>query len=266
MKRYNFKTINPYARGNDSKFQNLEVKLPDDMKLCMNYMYPKSEQQFWIFFYPYNEWLFEYINSLTHNNGFGLNHAHAYKIGDYMVGNLSNVHLQNPDSYLPTETLDELNERFLNVFGNHLMKIEEKNLGMRLVEREMNEFMIFNVNEDDSDMSKWPEEKKQRYAEVMERYKKESENPYHTLCIRRFLGFVKDESLVIKTATVWGDDPTRIQHETSNMITVEEDKLFMLLDTYNPSVARRLVIEDSQELWDELKQRQKEINALLERK
>jgi hypothetical protein len=50
------------------------------------------------------------------------------------------------------------------------------------------------------------------------------------------------------------------------MITVGEDKLFMLLDTYNPSVARRLVIEDSQELWDELQQRQKEINALLERK
>jgi hypothetical protein len=50
------------------------------------------------------------------------------------------------------------------------------------------------------------------------------------------------------------------------MITVEEDKLFMLLDTYNPSGARRLVIEDSQELWDELEQRQKEINALLERK
>lgn len=266
MKRYNFKTINPYARGNDSKFQNLEVKLPDDLKLCMNYMYPKSEQQFWIFFYPYNEWLFEYINSLTHNNGFGLNHAHAYKIGDYMVGNLSNVHLESPYALLPSETLAELNERFLSVFGNHLLKIEEENLAMRLVEQEMKEFMLYDVNEGDVDMSKWSDEKKQRYNDVITRYKKESENPFHTLCIRRFLGFVKDEDLVIKTAAVWGNDPTRRNNDERCMMTLEQDKWFMLMDVYNSSVAKRLVIEDSQELWDELKQRQKEINALLERK
>jgi hypothetical protein len=50
------------------------------------------------------------------------------------------------------------------------------------------------------------------------------------------------------------------------MITLEQDKWFMLMDVSYSSVAKRLVIEDSQELWDELKQRQKEINALLERK
>ena len=53
MKKYNFLAINPYEHSN----KPLEVKLPDDMKLCMNYQYPDSKQQFWIFFYPYDEWL-----------------------------------------------------------------------------------------------------------------------------------------------------------------------------------------------------------------
>ena len=266
MKTYNFKTINPYARGNDPKHQELKVKLPDDMKLCMNYTYPNSDQQFYIFFYPYNEWLFEYINSLTQNKGYGLNHAHVYKIGDYMVGNISNVHYEGAEGTLPTETLDELNERFLNVFGNHLIKIEEETVDMRFAEQELKDFAIFSTDEDAADINKWPEDKKKQYTDTMTRYKNASKTPFYTLCIKRFLGFVKDEELVIKTATVWGTDPTRQYCDDHYLITHDDDKWFMLMDTYNCSNRRRLTIEDTPELWNELRQRQNEINSLLERK
>jgi hypothetical protein len=75
---------------------------------------------------------------------------------------------------LPTETLDELNERFLAVFGNHLIKIEEENFAMRMVKNELKKFTFFATDDDENfDMNKWPEEKKQRYADVMARYKKE---------------------------------------------------------------------------------------------
>lgn len=261
MKKYNFLAINPYEHSN----KPLEAKLPDDMKLCMNYQYPGGKQQFWIFFYKYDEWLCEYINTLTINKGYGMNHTHAYKIGDYMVGSLSNVHYEGMYDLLPAETLDELNERFLGVFGNHLIKIEEENLGMSLVKQEMKEFMFFNLNdEEDADMTKWSEEKKQRYAEVMARYKKEDENPMHTLCIKRFLGFIKDDDLTIKTATVWGTDLTRRDNDERSMITLEKDKWFMLMDTYNRSVDRVLTISDSPELWHELRDMQNKINKLFE--
>ena len=259
MRTYNFLAINPYEHEDKA----LTVKLPDDMKLCMNYQYPDSKQQFWIFFYPYDEWLCEYINTLTKDKGCGLIHTHAYRIGDYMVGCLTNVHFEGSYDRLPTETLDELNGRFLEVFGNHLIKIEEKNFRMRQAEQEMNEFMLFGTRDEDVDFDKWPEEKKQRYADLMTRYKKESENPFHTVCIKRFLGFIKDDGLTVKTVTVWGDDPTQRQNDERNMITLEKDSWFMLMDTYNPSVTRRLTIDDNIELWNELRNRQNEINSLL---
>ena len=264
MRTYNFLAINPYKHGDetDKKFQ---VKLPDDMKLCMNYTYPNSKQQFWIFFHPYNEWLCEYINTLTSNKGYGLNHTHAYRIGDYMVGCLSNVHFEGAYDLLPTETLDELNERFLAVFGNHLIKIEEENFAMRMVKNELKEFMFFTTDDGENfDMNQWPEEKKQRYADVMARYNKEEKNPYHTMCIKRFIGFAKDVELTINTATIWGMDPTLRESDAHCMITFDNDKWFMLMDTYNPSVDRRLTVSDDVELWNELRDMQNKVNNLFE--
>jgi hypothetical protein len=266
MKTYNFLAINPYKyKIKDETDKPLVVELPDDMKLCMNKTYSNSNQQFWIFFYPYDEKLFTYINALTAHKGYGLNHTHAYKIGDYMVGNFSNVHFEGPVDSILTETLEELNTRFLSVFGNHLLKIEEENIEKRLIERELDEFIIFNAKEDDSDMSNWSEEKKRQYNDVMERYKKANETPFHTICIKRFLGFGKDEDLIIKTATVWWADQQYPEKDHS-MITYDNDKWFMLMDAYNPSIRRRLTIEDNPDVWTELQKRQSEINNLLERR
>jgi hypothetical protein len=114
-------------------------------------------------------------------------------------------------------------------------------------------------------MSNWSEEKKRQYNDVMERYKKANEKPFSTICIKRFLGFGKDEDLIIKTATVWWADQQYPEKEHS-MITYDNDKWFMLMDAYNPSIRRRLTIEDNPDVWTELQKRQSEINNLLERR
>lgn len=264
MRTYSFLAINPYKHKIKAD-RPLVVELPDDMKLCLNKTCSNSNQKFYIFFYPYDEKLFTYINALTAHNVYGLNHAHAYKIGNYMVGKFSNVCPTGSANSLPTETLDELNARFLSVFGNHLLKIEEENMEKRLIERELDEFILFNAKEDDGDMSKWSDEKKRQYNEVMQRYKKANEKPFHTICIKRFLGFGKDEDLIIKTATVWWTDQQYPEKEHS-MITYDDDKWFMLMDAYNPSFRRRLTIEDNPDVWAELQKRQKEITNLLERR
>lgn len=266
MRTYNFLAINPYKyKIEDETDKPLTIELPDDMKLCLNKTYSNGIQQFYIFFYPYDEKLFTYINALTAHKDYGLNHTHAYKIGNYMVGNFSNVYFEGSADSLLTETLDELNARFLSVFGNHLLKIEEENIEKKLIERELDEFILFNAKEDDGDMSKWSDKKKRQYNEVMERYKKANEKPFRTICIKRFLGFKKDEDLIIKTATVWWSDQQYPEKEHS-MITYDNDKWFMLMDAYNPSIRRRLTIEDNQDVWAEFQKRQNEINNLLERR
>ena len=266
MRTYNFLAINPCKyKIEDESDTLLVVELPDDIKLCLNKTYSNGIQQFYIFFYPYDEKLFTYINALTTHKGYGLNHTHAYKIGNYMVGNFSNVYFEGSADSLPTETLYELNARFLSVFGNHLLKIEEENIEKRTIERELDEFILFNAKEDEGDMSKWCDEKKQKYNEVMERYKKANEKPFHTICIKRFLGFDKDEDLIIKTATVWWADQQYPEKEHS-LITYDNDKWFMLMDAYNPLIRRRLTIEDNPDVWAEFQKRQKEITNLLERR
>ena len=90
MRTYNSLAINPYKYMiKDETDKPLVVELPDDMKLCLNKTYSNSNQQFYIFFYPYDAKLFTYINALTAHKVYGLHHTHAYKHRHHMVRTLS---------------------------------------------------------------------------------------------------------------------------------------------------------------------------------
>ena len=264
MKDYTLKIINPY----NSQSERPEIifkNVPEDFKFCETDRYTNNVTgelvQFFIFFYEYNEELFNQINELCEGRNFGNIHTHAYKINDYMVGNFWSV---SQVSELPTETIDELNSRFLSVFKNHLIRIEEETLSYRVAEQKLRELSI-EVGEDK--FENWTEERKQLWKEANERFAIESKKQFRTTCIRRFIGFQNHtQKLEINTACIWFEVETIKNPRTkANLISRESDQWFMLMDTGNFSVQRRITISDSIEIWDELKQRQNEINDMFEK-
>ena len=260
-KDYTLKVINPY----NSQSERPEIifkNVPEDFKFCETDRYTNNVTgelvQFFIFFYEYNEELFNQINELCEGRNFGNIHTHAYKINDYMVGNFWSV---SQVSELPTETIEELNGRFLSVFKNHLIKIEEETLSFRAAEQEFRNLSI-EVGEDK--FENWTEERKQLWEKAKERFVIESKKQFHTTCIRRFIGFQnRTQQLEINTACIWFEDEI-FKNPGACLISRENDQWFMLMNAYNSSVPRRITISDSIELWDELKQRQKEITDMFE--
>ena len=207
MKNYIFKAVSPYS---NERTEICFADVPDDFKFCETYRYRNElkgyDVSFLIFFYKYDEALFNQINSLSKGKGFDQLHTHAYRIKDYMVGNFHSVEVVSGN--LPCETIDELNARFLDVFANHLIKVEQETDAYRYAEEELCRLSI------GVEPEKWTDEDKQRYAEASERLHKETQ--FYTLYIRRFLGFENHtQQLEINTACVWFDEPRKPQRERS---------------------------------------------------
>lgn len=254
MKDYVFKAVDPYSNGRpEFIFKNV----PDDFKFCETYQYVNNVKRgykvsFLIFFCAYDEDLFNQINALSKGREFHNQHTHAYKIKDYIVGNFWSVEVV---SELPYETIEELNTRFLSIFGNYLIKIEQETAAYRYAEEDLCRLSIRPVEPD-----KWSDEQKRQWKETSERLRNTQQ--FFTLCIRRFLGFGNHtQQLEINTACIWFDEPDNVQ-PVHSFITRENDQWFMLMDDYNPSIKKRITIDDGKEMWDELRGRQLEIIEL----
>lgn len=92
MKDYSFKAISPYS---EDKPEIVFKNVPDDFKFCETYSYVNKikghKVSFLIFFYKYDDALFEQINALSKGSEFYNQHTHAHRIKDYMIGNFWSV-------------------------------------------------------------------------------------------------------------------------------------------------------------------------------
>ena len=254
---YQFKTVSPY---NDERPEIIFKNVPDDFKFCEVSSYVNElkgyKVSFLIFFYKYDEVLFEQINALSKGSEFHHQHTHAYRIKDFMVGNFWSVEVLGE---IPLETIDGLNMRFKWEFDNHLIKFEEETIAFRMAEEELRHASI-----GFGDPKDWTEEQNQRYNKAVERLRNETQ--YATVCIRRFIGFENhSQQLEINTACVWFDEPKATQTRHS-LITKETDQWFMLMNEYDPSIRKRIIIDDSKEIWDELNTRLREVNDMFKKR